>query len=81
VQERLDAQYAEQAASHPVWAGIPADRIPDGVSPATAMLAAAKDAQPRRKSVLEHALDNSGEFSSRFRRCSRDQREVWPGCR
>jgi hypothetical protein len=62
VQERLDAQYAEQASIHPVWAGIPADQIPDGVAPAAAMLQMAKDAQPRRKSVLEHALDNSGEF-------------------
>lgn len=58
--ERLDAQFIEQAAANPVWAGIPAGTIPDGVSPAAAMLVAAKAAQPRRQSVLEHALANDG---------------------
>jgi hypothetical protein len=43
-----------------VIAGIPADRIPDGVAPASLMLAAAKDARPRRQSVLDHALSNEG---------------------
>jgi hypothetical protein len=60
--ERLDAQFIAQAAANRPWAGLLAGYIPDGVSPATAMLAAAKDAQPRRKSVLEHALSNEGEF-------------------
>ena len=53
---RRDAELAEQAARNPVWTGIPAGWIPDGVSPAAAMMQADKDAQPRRQSVLEHAL-------------------------
>jgi hypothetical protein len=62
MQQRRDAELAERAAKHPVQKGIPADRIPDGVTPAAAMLQAAKDAQPRRKSVLEHALANGDTF-------------------
>jgi hypothetical protein len=60
--ERLELQYAERAAANPVWSGIPADRIPEGVAPALAMLTAAKDARPRRQSVLEHALTNDGSI-------------------
>ena len=59
-QERQDAGYAAREAANPVWPGIPADQIPDGVAPALAMLTAAKDAGPRRQSVLEHALANEG---------------------
>jgi hypothetical protein len=59
-QERRDAEFAEEAAANRPWAGIPAEWIPDGVAPASAMLQAAKDAQPRRRSVLEHALANDG---------------------
>jgi hypothetical protein len=58
MQERLDAEYLERAAANPVWPGIPADQIPDGVAPALAMLTAAKDAHPKRQSVLEHALQD-----------------------
>jgi hypothetical protein len=36
--------------------------IPAGVTPAAAMLQAAKDAGPRRQSVLEHALANDANF-------------------
>ena len=43
-----------------IWGGIPADRIPVGVSPAQAMALAEKDARPRRRSVLEDSLSNSG---------------------
>jgi hypothetical protein len=60
MQERRDAGFAAQAAANPVWGGISADRIPEGVAPALAMLTAAKDARPRRESVLEHALANDG---------------------
>ena len=38
--------------------GRPADRIPSDVLPAAAMLQAARDNEPRRRSVLEEALDN-----------------------
>ena len=58
MQARLDAEAAEAAARNPVWGGIPAGQIPDGVAPALAMLTAAKDAGPRRQSVLEHALQD-----------------------
>jgi hypothetical protein len=62
-QERYQAEQAEQAARNPVWTGIPAGQFPDGVSAATAMLQAAKDAQPRRQSVLDHALqDRDGQI-------------------
>jgi len=40
--------------------GIPAGRIPDGVAPAAAMLQAAQDDRPRRRSVLEDALAGGG---------------------
>jgi hypothetical protein len=65
VQERRDAKFAELAAANPVWAGIPAPSDWDGVSAETVMLQAAKDAQPRRRSVLEHALagrDGQAEY-------------------
>lgn len=42
-----------------VWRGAPAV---EGVPAAAAMLQADKDAQPRRTSVLQHALANSGEL-------------------
>jgi hypothetical protein len=40
--------------------GIPADQVPEGVSAATFMLQAAKDAEPKRRTVLEEALANEG---------------------
>ena len=49
---------SELAAKNRPRGGIPDGLIPDGVSPAAAMLQAAKDAEPRRRSVLEEALDN-----------------------
>jgi hypothetical protein len=59
-QARPDAELAEQEASNRPWAGVPAGYVPDGVLPVSAMLQAAKDAGPRRQSVLEHALANEG---------------------
>jgi hypothetical protein len=64
-QERQDAAFVEKAATNPVWTGIPASLVPDGVLPVSAILQAAKDAGPRRRSVLEHALadrDGAIEF-------------------
>jgi uncharacterized membrane protein YqiK len=57
-QERREAELAEQSANYRPRGGVPADRVPDGVSPAAAMLQAAKDAEPRRRSMLEEALAN-----------------------
>jgi antitoxin component of MazEF toxin-antitoxin module len=62
VQADNEARAAEQAAAN-VPRGIPASQIPDGVAPAAAMLQAARDAQPRRQSVLEAALANDGSYT------------------
>jgi hypothetical protein len=57
-QERNEAQLAELAAVNAPRRGVSADLIPEGVTPTAALLQAAKDDQPRRRSVLEEALDN-----------------------
>jgi hypothetical protein len=62
-QQRHEEELAEQAANNSPRGGVPADRIPDGVSPAAAMLQAALDAEPRRRSVLEEALANSDSLT------------------
>jgi hypothetical protein len=62
-QERREAELHEQAANNLPRGGVPADRIPDGVSPASAMLQAARDAELRRRSVLEEALDNETDLT------------------
>ena len=59
--ERREAELHEQAANNRPRGGVPADRVPDGVSPAAAMLQTALDAEPRRRSVLEEALANRGD--------------------
>jgi hypothetical protein len=58
----LERQAVEQDRQRraSIWGGIPADMIPVGVSPAQAMVLAEKDARPRRRSVLEDSLSNSG---------------------
>jgi hypothetical protein len=61
VEQRRQAEAVEQAARNRPWAGVSAASVPDGVSAATVMLAAAKDAGPRRQSVLDHALANEGQ--------------------
>jgi hypothetical protein len=43
-----------------IWGGVPADAVPPGVAPAAAMLQAAVDSRPRRRSVLEDALAGEG---------------------
>jgi hypothetical protein len=43
-----------------LWGGVRADHMPPGASPAAVMLQADKDARPRRQSVLQEALSNSG---------------------
>jgi hypothetical protein len=45
-----------------IWGGVPAEALPVGVSASSVMLQAARDAQPKRQSVLQHALANSGEM-------------------
>jgi hypothetical protein len=58
-QER-EAIEADQLRRASIWKGLPADRLPVGARASEAMLAAARDAQPRRQSVLQHALSNEG---------------------
>jgi hypothetical protein len=63
--ERQDAAFAEQSAANRPWTGVPARSDWDGVSAASVMLASVKDAQPRRQSVLQHALadrDGAAEY-------------------
>jgi hypothetical protein len=40
-----------------IWRGLPAVDLPYGVSASSAMLQAARDAQPRRRAPLEEQLD------------------------
>ena len=52
-QEQVEADQLRRAQ---IWRGVPADSLPPDVLPATAMLQAAKDAQPHRRSMLEESL-------------------------
>ena len=40
-----------------IWGGVPASALPEGAAPAAVMLQAAKDSQPKRRTVLQDALD------------------------
>jgi hypothetical protein len=60
--ERQAVEHAEQWRAQR-RRGVPADQIPEGVLPAVAMLQAAKDAAPKRRSVLQEALDNEGALT------------------
>jgi hypothetical protein len=55
-QQAIEAYQAQYAS---IWRGVSADAIPVGVQPATAMLQAAKDAEPKRSTPLEEAFSNS----------------------
>jgi hypothetical protein len=68
--ERRFAELEEQRLAR-LRGGVPADQVPDGVHPAAAMLQAAKDAAPRRRTPLEEALDNDG--SPTYHAIRRDQ--------
>jgi hypothetical protein len=61
-QERRAVE-ADRLRRASIWGGVPADHMPPGVAPAAAMLAAAHDERPRRMSVLQEALSNSGELT------------------
>ena len=50
---------ADRVRRASIWGGIPAIDLPPDVSAASAMFAADKAAQPKRVSVLQHALSNS----------------------
>jgi hypothetical protein len=58
-QQEREAVEADRVRRAQIWGGLPWYEIPDGVAPAAAMLQSAKDARPRRTSVLQEALSNS----------------------
>jgi hypothetical protein len=43
-----------------IWGGVPASALPADASPAAVMLQAAKEARPKRTSVLEESLSGGG---------------------
>jgi hypothetical protein len=49
-----------------IWKGLPADAMPSDASPASVMLQAAKDARPRRQSMVEAAFANDGTVMHTF---------------
>jgi hypothetical protein len=53
----------DQLRRSQIWGGIPADRMPTGVTPAAVMLQNDRDAQPKRTTPLEEALSNSGTLT------------------
>ena len=55
-----EAVEADQRRRASIWKGLDATRLPPGSRASEALLAAARDAQPRRQSVLQHALSNEG---------------------
>jgi hypothetical protein len=56
-QQAIEADRVRRAS---IWGGLPWHALPHGVSAAEAWAQAEKDAQPRRRSVLEDALSNEG---------------------
>ena len=59
-QQEARAIEADRVRRASIWGGVPADAVPPGVAPAAAMLQAAVDSRPRRRSVLEDALAGEG---------------------
>jgi hypothetical protein len=57
-QQFIEADQRFRAQLNP---GTPWWQFPDGASPAEVWAQAEHDAQPKRESVLQHALSNSGE--------------------
>jgi hypothetical protein len=53
-----EAVEADQARRAQIWGGVRADRMPSDALPAAVMLRVAQDSQPRRQSVLQHALSH-----------------------
>jgi hypothetical protein len=57
-----EAVEADRLRRARIWKGVPADALPVGATAAGVMLAAAKEAEPKRTTPLEHALSNSGSM-------------------
>jgi len=63
--EQLEREAAERDRERraQIWKGVPASAFPDGVSAASVLVAAIRDSQPKRESVLDAALSNAGEIT------------------
>jgi hypothetical protein len=47
---------ADERMRATIWRGVPASKLPPDVRPVEVMTQAARDEQPRRRSLLDHAL-------------------------
>jgi hypothetical protein len=61
-----EAVEADERRRALIWKGVPADAMPSDASPASVMLQAAKDARPRRQSMVEAAFANDGTVMHTF---------------
>jgi hypothetical protein len=57
-QQEQQAIARDQAFRSQIWGGVRADHMPSDARPAAVMLQAARESQPRRPSVLQHALSH-----------------------
>jgi hypothetical protein len=55
-----EAIEADERRRAQIWQGVPAAALPPDASPASVMLQAAKEARPKRTSVLEESLSGGG---------------------
>ena len=55
-----EAEERDRAYRAQIWKGVPASAFPWVESAASVMVAAIRDSQPKRESVLQEALSNSG---------------------
>src|SRR5215208_8469740 len=55
-----EAEERDRERRAQIWKGVPASAFPEGVSAASVMVAALRDSRPKRESVLQEALSNSG---------------------
>ena len=62
-QREREVEQRDRERRAQIWGGLPAERVPEGVAPAAAMLQMAADARPKRTSVLQEALANGGGFT------------------
>jgi len=58
-----EAEERDRERRAQIWKGVPASAFPDGVSAASVLVAALGESRPKRQSVLEAALVNSGEIA------------------
>ena len=62
-QEAIEADERRRAQ---IWKGVPVDAMPSDALPASVMLQAARDAQPKRRTLLEDAFANDGTVMHTF---------------